>query len=1091
MRISLKSDWEQRIFDKTKIYSLNKKDKKLVDEIFDKLHESDRFSWTNEFIFFNYSVFCVWKEVNDQKKNRSIVNIRDFNAIIQPDVYFLFLQFNIIFAVIGCQYIIVLNCSAFFYQWRIHSENRHKLTVITHRGQESFNVVVMSYKNSSAYVQRQIDRFFRFYRAFAKIYVNDIVIHSSILQKHFAHFTKIFDMLRVNNISIKLEKVFIGYFTVHLLGQKVDSLGLITVEKKLKIISRLFFLITLQLLETYLGLTNWLRDYVSWYVGVFKSLQQLKTELLHGESVADNVKKAYFRNIRIKNSTFEKIAFFQILQSLLIKFFYFVHSNFAKNFFVNLDFSKKFELIDMIYHVKNNANWNDKKYSFRKFIEFILFFNRFLIDVEIKYWSIELKLVDIVWMLKKIKHLVDFFEQRPTVIFTNHDATLRLVKQTSLIIAFIDKLNLRLIKAFDYIQRFEIELRHKSDKQHIVFDVFSRLVNINIGTAFEKGELNALFIAALVKMKKNFRQKLVVDYSTDLNWKKIFSVFDQQNKNDVNVVKLSFYRENGLIFRFDGYITDSHVYEFHRFCISQSVIQNIFVAVHDDSHSGFVRCYDKITVFYYIRDLFKYLRDFLKHCFKCQAYQTRRHKFYDSLQFIFTSNIFFHIIIIDFILILSRSRVGQFDCVMPISCKYFKRIVLIPDKNTWTAVQWNHVLLNRLNMTDWKLFKAIISNRDRKFLSNMWIVMFIRLEIKFLYSIVYHSQTDDLFERINQTVEIAFRFLIFTLEYFDFWPEVLSHVQRDFNNSVSAGSFSNEIVYGFISIQVIDLIKFIDVSISELTLKKRRFIIRQDVSDVIVFDQMNAKFHYDRKHEFMFMKQEDVALIKLHKSYNIFSTISKKYDQQFVEFFTIIEKVDRLIYRLNIFSNWFIHSIFSVAQLERCSSSSADFFKRFRSNHFDFVFVDGDTVNVKFFELFRIINKRLIKKRDIEYLVEWKGYGPKHDVWRNLSELDNAMNFVDEYEAIMIQSILPDRLALLSGFTSSSSPISQSPTSPSAKLAKPAKSAKPAINELFSLSVRKSFITFTAKVASGQRFAVIIPLKAFIADVTGALIRRF
>ena len=68
MRISLKSDWKQRISDKTKIYSLNKKNRKLVDEIFDKLHESNKLNWTNESIFFNYFVFCVWKKINDKKK---------------------------------------------------------------------------------------------------------------------------------------------------------------------------------------------------------------------------------------------------------------------------------------------------------------------------------------------------------------------------------------------------------------------------------------------------------------------------------------------------------------------------------------------------------------------------------------------------------------------------------------------------------------------------------------------------------------------------------------------------------------------------------------------------------------------------------------------------------------------------------------------------------------------------------------------------------------------------------------------------------------------------------------------------------------
>ena len=348
--------------------------------------------------------------------------------------------------------------------------------------------------------------------------------------------------------------------------------------------------------------------------------------------------------------------------------------------------------------------------------------------------------------------------------------------------------------------------------------------------------------------------------------------------------------------------------------------------------------------------------------------------------------------------------------------------------------------------------------------------MFIRLEIKLLYSVVYHFQIDDLFERINQIVEIVFRFLIFTLKYFDFWLEILSHVQRDFNNSINVDSFSNEIVYNFISIQIIDLIKFVFIfEFARFTLKKRRFVTRQNVNNVIVFDQMNVKFHYDKKHESMFMKQENVTLIKLHKNYNIFSIISKKYDQQFVEFFIIIEKIDRLIYRLTIFSNWFIHSIFSVIQLKKCSSFSVDFFKRFKSDHFDFVFVNDDTINVKFFELFRIINKRMIKKRNIEYFVEWKSYESKHDVWKSLSKFDDVMNFVDEYETIIIQNILSDRLVLSSEFTSSSSSILSSLTSSSIKLTKS-----------------------TIKILSEQKFVVVISFKIFTVDVfSNVLIRRF
>ena len=116
MRIFFKIDWESRISDKVKIYSLSTKDKKLIDVIFDKLHEFDKLNWIEEFTFFSYFVFCVWKNVNDEKKRRVVVDIRKLNVITQFDVYSLSLQTEMIFVVLECQYITVIDCSTFFYQ---------------------------------------------------------------------------------------------------------------------------------------------------------------------------------------------------------------------------------------------------------------------------------------------------------------------------------------------------------------------------------------------------------------------------------------------------------------------------------------------------------------------------------------------------------------------------------------------------------------------------------------------------------------------------------------------------------------------------------------------------------------------------------------------------------------------------------------------------------------------------------------------------------------------------------------------------------------------------------------------------------------
>lgn len=81
MRIFLKTNWKFRILDKTKVYSLDTKNWKLINEIFDKLYDVDKLDWTQESTSFSYSIFCVWKIVNEERKECVVVDIRDLNVI--------------------------------------------------------------------------------------------------------------------------------------------------------------------------------------------------------------------------------------------------------------------------------------------------------------------------------------------------------------------------------------------------------------------------------------------------------------------------------------------------------------------------------------------------------------------------------------------------------------------------------------------------------------------------------------------------------------------------------------------------------------------------------------------------------------------------------------------------------------------------------------------------------------------------------------------------------------------------------------------------------------------------------------------------
>lgn len=90
------------------------------------------------------------------------------------------------------------------------------------------------------------------------------------------------------NIHLSPTKSFIGYPSVSLLGQKVDALGLSTAVEKLEAITRLVFPATLSKLETYLGMTGYLRQYIPFFAAVSKPLQERKTLL--GKQVATTVR---------------------------------------------------------------------------------------------------------------------------------------------------------------------------------------------------------------------------------------------------------------------------------------------------------------------------------------------------------------------------------------------------------------------------------------------------------------------------------------------------------------------------------------------------------------------------------------------------------------------------------------------------------------------------------------------------------------------------------------------------------------------------------------------------------------------------------
>ena len=329
-----------------------------------------------------------------------------------------------------------------------------------------------------------------------------------------------------------------------------------------------------------------------------------------------------------------------------------------------------------------------------------------------------------------------------------------------------------------------------------------------------------------------------------------------------------------------------------------------------------------------------------------------------------------------------------------IFCKFFKRIMIISDKSTYFIEKWVELILDCFHLTNWNIFVTIILNRNSKFLSNFWRTIFKRLNVSLLTSIAYHAQTNEQFERTNQTVKIVIRFFI--TSNVDIIA-VLSAFQAQLNNffNVTTERFSNEICYEF------KVRKTLSLSINSSTSTDavmNKLQHRQEVIDAISFVSAHMKIRYDSRHKSLLLRSNDKVFLKLQKNYEI-NEQHKKLDNQRCESFLMKRRVDRLAYELNIFFRWKIHFVISMTQL-KLANSHQNSYNRLKSNHSNSIYVESDTKTKKFYEMKTIIDKR-VKKFErtsiTQYKINWLEYDLEFDEWRFIFKL-NCMNLIEKYE---------------------------------------------------------------------------------------------
>ena len=120
--------------------------------------------------------------------------------------------------------------------------------------------------------------------------------------------------------------------------------------------------------------------------------------------------------------------------------------------------------------------------------------------------------------------------------------------------------------------------------------------------------------------------------------------------------------------------------EKQRLCIFKVMQDEIFKLTHDQiHHEKFQRTYNCLCHSIYIRCMIKHLKQYIKHCLKCQLNQIKKYRFYEKFNSIINLFISFHIVVMNFIIKLSFNK--ECNVFLIIICKFIKKNFLIFDYN--------------------------------------------------------------------------------------------------------------------------------------------------------------------------------------------------------------------------------------------------------------------------------------------------------------------------------------------------------------------------------------------------------------------------
>ena len=206
---------------------------------------------------------------------RLVNNFINLNKKTINDQYMMNNANGLLSRIAGAAYVTKLDMNKFFFQIPLSQERQTFTGFQTPFGTFSYMTMPMGLKCASATGQRLMDIFLRGAYRYTASLIDDVIVFSNDFDSHLCYVRDVLERLRKAGLTVNNNKCHFASNNIQILGHKLQDGLVYPCDEKTAVIKSWPTPKTKKQLKSFLGLTNYFRDFISHYATLAFPLTEL------------------------------------------------------------------------------------------------------------------------------------------------------------------------------------------------------------------------------------------------------------------------------------------------------------------------------------------------------------------------------------------------------------------------------------------------------------------------------------------------------------------------------------------------------------------------------------------------------------------------------------------------------------------------------------------------------------------------------------------------------------------------------------------------------------------------------------------------